>query len=197
MREDSRRARPRVRTADRRVHRAGRRRASARAPGSCREASGSSANLRGPAAAAGAARRRGSSAGRKTGRVPAQGAGRCRSEGCSATSHRRVLGQYDVFLPPDDEGLLYFVGPNMAEAERRFALPPRDFRLWVAVHEVCHRVQFGAAPWLSRPSRDDGRALPRHGVVGLGRALRAAPRAVEEARAGARCARHRRRSSCC
>ena len=25
---------------------------------------------------------------------------------------RRVLGQYDVFLPPDDEGLLYFVGPE-------------------------------------------------------------------------------------
>jgi coenzyme F420 biosynthesis associated uncharacterized protein len=61
---------------------------------------------------------------------------------------RRVLGQYDVFLPPDDEGLLYFVGPNVAEVETRFALPPRDFRLWVAIHEVSHRVQFGSATWL-------------------------------------------------
>ena len=61
---------------------------------------------------------------------------------------KRVLGQYDVFLPPDDEGLLYFVGPNVAEVEQRFGLPPRDFRLWVAIHEVTHRVQFGAAPWL-------------------------------------------------
>jgi coenzyme F420 biosynthesis associated uncharacterized protein len=61
---------------------------------------------------------------------------------------RKVLGQYDVFLPPDDEGLLYFVGPNVVEAERRFALPPRDFRLWIAIHEVTHRVQFGATPWL-------------------------------------------------
>jgi coenzyme F420 biosynthesis associated uncharacterized protein len=61
---------------------------------------------------------------------------------------KKVLGQYDVFLPPDDEGLLYFVGPNLAETERRFALPPRDFRLWVALHEVTHRVQFGATPWL-------------------------------------------------
>jgi coenzyme F420 biosynthesis associated uncharacterized protein len=61
---------------------------------------------------------------------------------------RRVLGQYDVFLPPDDEGLLYFVGPNVAEVERRFGLPQRDFRLWVSIHEVTHRVQFGAAPWL-------------------------------------------------
>ena len=61
---------------------------------------------------------------------------------------KKVLGQYDVFLPPDDEGLLYFVGPNMIEAERRFNLVPRDFRLWIAIHEVTHRVQFGAAPWL-------------------------------------------------
>ncbi len=61
---------------------------------------------------------------------------------------RKVLGQYDVFLPPDDEGILYFVGPNVAETERRFALPDRDFRLWISLHEVTHRVQFGAAPWL-------------------------------------------------
>ncbi|HEX7463299.1 MAG TPA: zinc-dependent metalloprotease [Actinomycetota bacterium] len=61
---------------------------------------------------------------------------------------RRVLGQYDVFLPPDDEGLIYFVGPNLAETERRFHLPSRDFRLWVALHEVTHRLQFGGTPWL-------------------------------------------------
>ena len=34
------------------------------------------------------------------------------------------------------------------EVERRFALPPRDFRLWIAIHEVTHRVQFGHATWL-------------------------------------------------
>jgi coenzyme F420 biosynthesis associated uncharacterized protein len=61
---------------------------------------------------------------------------------------RKVLGQYDVFLPPDDEGLLYFVGPNLADVEGRFRLPGHDFRLWVALHEVTHRVQFGATPWL-------------------------------------------------
>jgi coenzyme F420 biosynthesis associated uncharacterized protein len=61
---------------------------------------------------------------------------------------RKVLGQYDVFLPPDDEGLLYFVGPNIVEVEQRYALPARDFRLWIAIHEVTHRVQFGHATWL-------------------------------------------------
>ncbi len=61
---------------------------------------------------------------------------------------RKVLGQYDAFLPPDDEGLIYFVGPNLVETERRFRLPSRDFRLWIALHEVTHRLQFGATPWL-------------------------------------------------
>jgi len=61
---------------------------------------------------------------------------------------RRVLGQFDVFLPPDDDGLIYFVGPNLLDVERSFGLPARDFRLWVAIHEVTHRVQFAAAPWL-------------------------------------------------
>ncbi len=61
---------------------------------------------------------------------------------------KKVLGQYDVFLPPDDEGLIYFIGPNLAEVRRRFALPSHDFHLWVAIHEVTHRVQFGGTPWL-------------------------------------------------
>ncbi len=63
---------------------------------------------------------------------------------------RRVLGQFDLFLPPDDEGLLYFVGPNIADVERKFDFPQRDFRLWISLHEVTHRVQFGGAPWLRR-----------------------------------------------
>lgn len=61
---------------------------------------------------------------------------------------RRVLGQYDLFLPPDDRDLLYFVGPNVVAVERRFGFRPREFRLWLALHEVTHRVQFEAVPWL-------------------------------------------------
>jgi coenzyme F420 biosynthesis associated uncharacterized protein len=98
---------------------------------------------------------------------------------------RRVLGQYDAFLPPDDEGLLYFVGPNVAEVEQRFLLPPRDFRLWIAVHEVTHRVQFGSAPWLRDHIR--GQVDRYLGTVSLesndlGKQIR---RAIDEARAGA------------
>jgi len=97
---------------------------------------------------------------------------------------RKVLGQYDVFLPPDDEGLLYFVGPNVIEVERRFSLPPRDFRLWIAIHEVTHRVQFGSAPWLQGYLSGlvteylDSVQLDSHELMNQLR------RAVEEARAG-------------
>src|SRR5919108_2559607 len=98
---------------------------------------------------------------------------------------RRVLGQYDAFLPPDDEGLLYFVGPNVAEVERRFGLPSRDFRLWISLHEVTHLVQFAAAPWLRGHIREQ---IDRYlggislGSKELGEQLR---RAVDEIRAGA------------
>jgi coenzyme F420 biosynthesis associated uncharacterized protein len=61
---------------------------------------------------------------------------------------RRVLGQYDAFLPPDDDGLLYFVGPNVVALERKFSFPEHDFRLWLSLHEVAHRLQFGGTPWL-------------------------------------------------
>jgi coenzyme F420 biosynthesis associated uncharacterized protein len=58
----------------------------------------------------------------------------------------RVLGQYEVFSA--DPGQLLLVAPNIVEVERRLAAPPRDFRLWVCLHEVAHRTQFTAVPWL-------------------------------------------------
>jgi coenzyme F420 biosynthesis associated uncharacterized protein len=32
--------------------------------------------------------------------------------------------------------------------EKRFAFPPREFRLWLALHEVTHRAQFTGVEWL-------------------------------------------------
>lgn len=97
---------------------------------------------------------------------------------------RKVLGQYDVFLPPDDDGLLYFVGPNVAEVEERFSLPSRDFRLWIAIHEVTHRVQFGATPWLR--THLYGMVDSYLSTVSLdgGEVARQLKRAVEELRSG-------------
>jgi coenzyme F420 biosynthesis associated uncharacterized protein len=57
-----------------------------------------------------------------------------------------VLGQYEVFS--GDPGQLLLVAPNIVEAERKLGADPRDFRLWVCLHEVTHRTQFTAVPWM-------------------------------------------------
>src|SRR5690606_38772952 len=58
----------------------------------------------------------------------------------------KVLGQYEVFT--GDPGQLLLVAPNIVEAEQKLGADPRDFRLWVCLHEVTHRTQFTAVPWL-------------------------------------------------
>ncbi|WP_171074745.1 zinc-dependent metalloprotease [Nonomuraea basaltis] len=65
----------------------------------------------------------------------------------------RVLGQYELFLPPDPTGeeptgRLTLVAPNIVHAEREMGVNPHDFRLWVCLHEETHRVQFTGVPWL-------------------------------------------------
>ncbi|MBS1846695.1 MAG: zinc-dependent metalloprotease, partial [Actinobacteria bacterium] len=65
---------------------------------------------------------------------------------------RRVLGQYDLLViedeNPEDQDIVYFVGPNVLSLERRFAFPPEEFRLWLALHELTHRAQFTGVPWM-------------------------------------------------
>jgi coenzyme F420 biosynthesis associated uncharacterized protein len=41
------------------------------------------------------------------------------------------------------------VYPNVIAVERQLRVSPADFRLWVCLHEVTHRVQFRANPWLA------------------------------------------------
>ncbi|KPM53053.1 coenzyme F420 biosynthesis-associated protein [Frankia sp. CcI49] len=87
----------------------------------------------------------------------------------------KVLGQFEIFLPPEEYeeggpgaglpslakpaaaaaavaalpvGRLSLVAPNIAHAEEALNVVPRDFRLWVCLHEQTHRSQFTAVPWL-------------------------------------------------
>ena len=72
----------------------------------------------------------------------------------------RVLGQYDALLPDAEPAgsndrevstagdVVYYVGPNVLALEQRFGFPPRQFRLWLALHEVTHRAQFTGVPWM-------------------------------------------------
>ncbi|MCV7346953.1 zinc-dependent metalloprotease [Mycolicibacterium rhodesiae] len=62
-----------------------------------------------------------------------------------------ILGQYDPFADTGtDDGLLLLVYPNVIAVERQLRVSPADFRLWVCLHEVTHRVQFSANPWLAQ-----------------------------------------------
>lgn len=80
----------------------------------------------------------------------------------------RVLGQYELFLPPGEAspahdgtngsngssgpgggvGRLTLVAPNIVMIERELDVDPHDFRRWVCLHEETHRVQFTSVPWL-------------------------------------------------
>src|SRR3954468_11957396 len=71
----------------------------------------------------------------------------------------KVLGQYEVFLPEEGTGRLVLVAPNIVETERRLGVNPTDFRMWVALHEVAHRTQFTAVPWLHAHVRSEVREL--------------------------------------
>ena len=61
-----------------------------------------------------------------------------------------ILGQYDPFAVEGRGGELLLVYPNVIAVERQLQVSPSDFRLWVCLHEVTHRVQFTANPWLAQ-----------------------------------------------
>ena len=103
--------------------------------------------------------------------------------GALALVGSRVLGQFDPFA--GEAGVLYLVAPSVWEVEHALDVPPRDFRLWVALHERTHHVQFAAAPWLADHlrSRIDGLLNPLLGAEAGDEfldSLRALPDALRE-----------------
>lgn len=94
----------------------------------------------------------------------------------------RVLGQYDLLViedeSPEEQDIVYYVGSNVAALEKRFAFPERDFRLWLALHEVTHRAQFTGVPWMREHflhlvglTMEDIDPDPQRFVEGLRRAI--------------------------
>jgi coenzyme F420 biosynthesis associated uncharacterized protein len=69
----------------------------------------------------------------------------------------KVLGQFEFFDRPG--GQLLLVAPNIVAVERQLHVSPADFRLWVCLHEVTHRVQFTAVEWLRQHMLDEVNAL--------------------------------------
>ena len=100
----------------------------------------------------------------------------------------RVLGQYDLLLieeeHPEDQDIVYYVGPNVLAIEKRFAFPPREFRLWLALHEVTHRAQFTGIPWMGGHFKSLVDGLLSAVDPDPRRFIDALRRAVDEVRAG-------------
>ena len=100
----------------------------------------------------------------------------------------RVLGQYDLLVADgvdeEHQDVVYYVGPNVAGIEARHGFDPAEFRLWLALHEVTHRAQFMAVPWL----RSYFVSLVEAGLEPLGsdpgQLAEAVRRAAQEIRAG-------------
>jgi putative hydrolase len=61
---------------------------------------------------------------------------------------RTALAHYDLCLPRQDAGVLSFVYPNIVEVEQELGTEPRQFRMWLAMHEVAHQLQLHAHPWV-------------------------------------------------
>ncbi|AXK86851.1 zinc-dependent metalloprotease [Nocardia farcinica] len=93
-----------------------------------------------------------------------------------------ILGQYDPFTGPD--GTLLLVAPNIMAVERALGVSPTDFRFWVCLHEVTHRVQFSSAPWLADYMRSNVDVLGEVGEEPLAEMLSRLVAEVRERRRG-------------
>ena len=68
---------------------------------------------------------------------------------------KRVLGQYDAALFANSQNNneigstpIYVVGSNITSLETRFGFPKSQFERWVLLHELTHKLQFEAVPWM-------------------------------------------------
>lgn len=64
----------------------------------------------------------------------------------------KVLGQFDVILADAgtelDKDQVYFVAPNIISIEMKYGFDQKQFRHWIALHELTHRAQFNGVEWM-------------------------------------------------
>lgn len=100
----------------------------------------------------------------------------------------RVLGQYVLPLGGPGQAQLVVVGPNVLELSERYGPVGDDLRRTVLLHELAHRLQFDAVPWLGDHLRGllarylDAARLETGALVEVVARLPEALRAVREER---------------
>lgn len=98
---------------------------------------------------------------------------------------RRVLGQYELVLPTGDQAdVVALVGANVLALERQHQFRPKEFRLWIALHEATHRAQFVGVPWLREYFLSLVTGLVEAAAPSPGRLARLVAEAVDASRAG-------------
>lgn len=60
-----------------------------------------------------------------------------------------ILGSYDIPLPAAEEGSIDILLPQTDALADAFGLERDEVRLWVALHQTAHRLEFEALPWVS------------------------------------------------
>jgi coenzyme F420 biosynthesis associated uncharacterized protein len=70
---------------------------------------------------------------------------------------RAVVGQYEVPIPVAEPKLLYVVS-NLAQIEKDWSLDPKQFRYWIALHEITHHLEF-SRPWVQNYFRSQIRTM--------------------------------------
>lgn len=58
---------------------------------------------------------------------------------------RHVIGQYELPLPAPSPTRLLYVVSNLEEMESAWSLDPKQFRYWIALHEITHHLEFSHA----------------------------------------------------
>jgi coenzyme F420 biosynthesis associated uncharacterized protein len=62
---------------------------------------------------------------------------------------RSVIGQYELPLPAPSPTRLLYVVSNLEQMERDWSLDPKQFRYWIALHEITHHIEF-SHPWVQK-----------------------------------------------
>lgn len=91
----------------------------------------------------------------------------------------KVLGQYVLPLGGPGGGQLVIVGPNVLDLADQHGPMATDIRRAVVLHEVTHRLQFEATPWLGSHLRDLVDRYLRHTREGRLAVAEVAPRLPE------------------
>ena len=71
---------------------------------------------------------------------------------------RYVMGQYELPLPAPETPRLLYVVSNLREIERDWSLNPKEFRYWIALHEITHHIEF-SKPWVRKYFRNQVKTL--------------------------------------